>query len=334
MQHSVFGFLHSYVTVATMSRHDGAGTQAVEPTEDEDEIVDAHFHLWDLANPYPWLTRHPPPIRVAGDPAPIATSYLVGDYLAETARQKVTRGVHVDAGWDYSDPVAETAWLQSVADQDGSLGFPHGIVARASLESPAIGAVLDAHQAHANLRGIRQIVNWHPDPDKTYIDIPDLMELAAWRRGFAELGARGLSFDLQCYPGQFDQALRLADAFPETAIILNHAGMPVDRSLDGFAAWRKGLAALAERTNVTVKISGLGMMDWHWTVDSIRPYVLECIACFGSDRAMFASNFPVDRLYSSFDALYGAFREIMAGASTDERSLLFRRTACRVYRLG
>ncbi len=296
-------------------------------------VVDPHFHLWNLANPYPWLTQQPPPIKVAGDPAPIAVNYLVADYIAEMAAVGVVRAVHVDAGWDYSDPVGETAWLQSVADDPASRGFPHGIVARASLEAADIEAVLDAHMACPNLRGIRQIVNWHPDPDKTYIQTPGLMEAAAWRNGFAALAPRGLSFDLQCYPGQFDQALRLADAFPATSIILNHAGMPVDRSAEGFAQWRAGLAALAKRPNVSVKISGLGMLDWSWTVDSLRPYVLATLDCFGPGRAMFASNFPVDRLYSSADALYAAFHDLVADFSDHDRKALFHDTACRVYRL-
>jgi predicted TIM-barrel fold metal-dependent hydrolase len=296
-------------------------------------VVDPHFHLWNLANPYPWLTQQPPPIRVAGDPAPIAVDYLVTDYLGEMAALGIVRAVHVDAGWDYGDPVGETAWLQSVADDPASGGFPHGIVARASLDQPDVEAVLDRHLIHANLRGIRQILNWHPDPEKTYIQVPDLMDHPVFRQGFSALAPRGLSFDLQCYPGQFEQALRLADAFPATSIILNHAGMPVDRSPEGFAHWRAGLAALAERPNVTAKISGLGMLDWSWTVDSLRPYVLATIDCFGPGRSMFASNFPVDRLYSTASMLYAAFHGLVADFSDHDRKALFHDTAIRVYRL-
>jgi predicted TIM-barrel fold metal-dependent hydrolase len=301
---------------------------------EQDDMADPHFHLWQPSrNPYPWLTDRPPPIRVAGDPAPIARDYLVADYLAEAAGQNVTRGVHVDAGWDYRDPVAETRWLQAIADDPASRGFPHGIVARASLEAPDVEAVLGAHARHPNVRGIRQIANWHPDPDKTYIGRPDLLADPAWRRGFALLERFGLSFDLQCYPAQFDQALRLADDFPGTSIVLNHAGMPVDRDAAGLRAWREGLRALARRSNLTVKVSGLGMLDWTWTTESIRPFVREAIEAFGPQRAMFASNFPVDRLYSSFDRLFDAFREIVADLPDADRRHLFRDTAVRVYRL-
>jgi predicted TIM-barrel fold metal-dependent hydrolase len=128
-------------------------------------------------------------------------------------------------------------------------------------------------------------------------------------------------------------AARLAHAHPDTSIILNHAGMPVDRDAEGLAAWRAGMRALAAAENVTVKISGLGMVDWSWTTESIRPFVLETIEIFGVDRSMFASNFPVDKIYSSFDTLYGAFEAIVAGCSPSERSKLFHDNAERIYRL-
>jgi predicted TIM-barrel fold metal-dependent hydrolase len=301
---------------------------------EQDGIVDPHFHLWEPSrHPYPWLTDKPSPIRVAGDPAPIAGDYLVADYLAETAAQNVIKAVHVDAGWDYADPVAETRWLQAIADDPISRGFPHGIVARASLDAPDAETVLAAHSRHPNLRGIRQIANWHPNLDKTYVQRHDLLSDPAFRRGFALLDRWGLSFDLQCYPSQFDQALRLADDFPATSIILNHAGMPVDRDPAALRLWRDGLRGLARRPNVTVKISGLGMLDWTWTTASIRPFVRDCLDAFGPDRAMFASNFPVDRLYSSCDRLYDAFHEIVSDLPAPERRALFRDNAIRVYRL-
>jgi predicted TIM-barrel fold metal-dependent hydrolase len=90
---------------------------------------------------------------------------------------------------------------------------------------------------------------------------------------------------------------------------------------------------LADLPQVSVKISGLGMLDWNWTEASIRPFVREAIAVFGVERAMFASNFPVDRLYSSFDALYEAFHSIVSDLPENDRQALFRDNAARVYRL-
>jgi predicted TIM-barrel fold metal-dependent hydrolase len=193
--------------------------------------------------------------------------------------------------------------------------------------------VLAGHAAFANTRGIRHIVNWHPDLAKTYVSRPDLLTDPAWLAGFALLRKYGLSFDLQLYPSQMADAARLAARHPDTLIILNHAGMPVDRDAEAIALWRRGMGGLAAAPNVLVKISGLGMVDWHWTEASIRPFVLETIEIFGVGRSMFASNFPVDRLYSSFDTLYRAFKNIVADFQPAERRKLFHDNATAAYRL-
>ena len=193
--------------------------------------------------------------------------------------------------------------------------------------------VLEGHARHKNLRGIRHAVNWHPDTRKTYVNRPDLIRTEAWRRGFGLLRRFGLSFDLQLYPAQMVGAAALAHAYPDVLIILNHAGMPVDRDEEGLRLWRRGMQQLATADNVVVKISGLGTVDPKWTVESIRPFVLQTIEAFGVARSMFASNFPVDKLFSDFDTLYAAFHEITAGFSVEERRMLFHDNAARYYRL-
>src|SRR5262249_27041747 len=142
-----------------------------------------------------------------------------------------------------------------------------------------------------------------------------------------------LSFDLQLYPSQMADAARLAARHPDTTIILNHAGMPVDRDQNALSLWREGMRSLASQPNVQVKISGLGMVDWSWTEESIRPFVLDTIEIFGVDRCMFASNFPVDKLYSSFNTLYRAFRSIVSDFSPGERQKLFSDNALAIYRI-
>jgi predicted TIM-barrel fold metal-dependent hydrolase len=298
---------------------------------DDFPVVDPHHHLWDLQRfSYPWLSARPLPASVAGDVAPIAKPYLLDDYLADAARQNVVKSVHVDAGFDPSQPVAETRWLQSIANRHG---FPHGVVARAKLHRPDVETMLAAHCRFPNVRGIRHIVNWHPDPAKTYVTKLDFLTDPAWLRGFARLKRYNLSFDLQLYPSQMADAAALAAAHGDTSMILNHAGVPVDRGADALSLWRAGMRALAAQPNVWVKISGLGMVDWRWTEDSIRPFVLETIEIFGPDRCMFASNFPVDKLYSSFDVLYDTFKRIVSDFSIDERRKLLSDTALAVYRI-
>lgn len=296
------------------------------------KIVDPHIHLWDLeAHNYPWLQN--PPDIFTGDIGPIAKTHLLKDFLGDAGSVKVAKIVHVDAGHDPADPLGETRWLQEIADAPDSRGMPNAIVAPADLSAPDVESLLAAHCESANVRGVRQILNVHADPYFDYVGRHYMRE-EGWRVNFKLLRKYRLSFDLQIYPTQMVEAAGLAAENPETPIILNHTGMFADRdSVAGWVTWRDGLRALAGQENVSVKISGLGMLDHDWTVESLRPYVLETIDAFGSDRAMFASNFPVDRLYSSYETLYEAYANIVAGASDDEKTALFSANAERIYRI-
>jgi predicted TIM-barrel fold metal-dependent hydrolase len=291
------------------------------------KIVDAHHHLWQLSDgyKYPWLQQLPRTPGMLGSLAPIERDYLPADYRADTAGYDLVHSVHIEAV--PADAVAETRWLHGIAGN-----VPSAIVARVELNAPDAERVIAEHRHFAKVRGIRHIVNWHSNPAYSFTPA-DLLLDEAWQAGFALLKKYELSFDLQLYPCQMQEAAKLARRYPETLLILNHTGMPVDRDADGIALWRSGMKALAACDNVVVKISGLGMVDHRWTADSIRPFVLESIALFGAGRAMFSSNFPVDKLYSSFDELYGAFEAIVHAFTEAEKSALFHDNAIRFYRI-
>ncbi|UYY79534.1 amidohydrolase family protein [Sphingomonas sp. R1] len=291
-------------------------------------FVDAHVHLWDLDRiSYPWLT---PPFAddgPNGSVEPIARTYLLDDYLADAGGWDVRGIVHVDAGAAPDAALAETEWLQAMADVRG---MPNAIIAFAALDDPSADVLLAAHAANPAVRGIRHIVNWHPDPQRSYTP-RDVTQDEAWARGFARLGTYGLSFDLQAYPGQFEGLARLIARHPEVQVIVNHTGMAVPGEWE---TWRAGMRALAALPNVATKISGMGFTHRPWTRAQIRPYVLEAIDIFGADRAMAASDFPTDKLFGSFAAHLDAYAEITAGFSEDERRALFAGNANRLYRLG
>ncbi|TIP27028.1 MAG: hypothetical protein E5X67_17585 [Mesorhizobium sp.] len=296
---------------------------------DDLPIIDAHHHLWNLENSYyPWLSDGVKP-SAFGDYTAINKSYLIDDFLDDAKNQNLVKSVHLDVGYDPRDPAGETRWLQGIANKRG---FPHGIVGYADLSKPDVGELLDQHMQYANFRGIRQSMNYHAEPAKTYQSRPEISRTAEWRRGFKELARRGLSFDLQLYYPQMGEFLDLAGDFPDVQIILNHTGMQVD-GLDHFEGWKAGMRTLAQAPNVACKISGLGMGDWTWTTESIRPYVEEAIAAFGVERCMFASNFPVDKLFSSYDAIFNAFKAITRDYPHTERMALFHDNAARFYRL-
>jgi predicted TIM-barrel fold metal-dependent hydrolase len=289
------------------------------------QIVDAHFHLWDRAAQglaWDWLvpgTPHP----LLGDIGPLQNrEYTVDDYVAEIRPHGVTKAVHVQAAIGSADPVRETEWLQEYADRTG---FPHGIVAHADLKDPDVEGVLERHRAHPNMRGVR---------DFSYGDY--LVE-ASWHRGFALLGKYELSCDLDCTWDRMPKARTLADRFGSTVIVLDHAGLPEDRTEEYFAQWRTGMATLAGAENVVCKISGLGMGDrmagGNWTVDSIRPYIHGCLDTFGVERCFFGSNWPVDSLFADYGPTLDAYLAATGDLSESERAAVFHDNATRVYRL-
>lgn len=294
-------------------------------------FIDAHVHLWELGRlRYPWLT---PPF---GDDGPngsverIAHDYRLADYRAEAAGWNVVGMVHVDAGADPAHALAETDWLQDMADAEG---MPSGIVAFAALDDPGVEPLLAAHVRRRSVRGIRHIVNWHADPRRTYTP-RDVTRDEAWARGFALLGKYGLSFDLQAYPGQFRGLVPLLAAHPEIPVIINHSGMGVDLDEAGRAEWRDGMRALAALRHVAVKLSGSGFVFGRPMGDAARDRLREAIDLFGTDRALAASDFPTDRLFGSFDDTMDALADAIADLSGDERRAIFAGNANRVYRLG
>jgi predicted TIM-barrel fold metal-dependent hydrolase len=295
------------------------------------QVVDPHIHLWDLkTHHYPWLAN--PGKSFVGDASELKHDYLIADLLRDAGPVEVLKLVHVDANHDPADPVEETRWLQQVADNEGR-GLPNAIVAGADLSADNVQEVLEGHAAFANTRGIRQILNVHAKPLYDYVGRHYMRE-PQWRKNFALLKRYSMSFDLQLYPSQMKEAAELAQEHSDTQFIVNHAGMFVDRSsVEGFRAWRDGLRALAACPNVAVKISGLAMFDHKWSVESFRPYVLETIDTFGCERAMFASNFPVDRLFATYEGLWNAYASIVEDLSDTEKDALFKSNAERIYRI-
>lgn len=297
------------------------------------DVIDAHHHLCHLsAASYPWL-EGPRVVRYHGDDVPLRRDYLLDDYRTDTTELDALGGrlvgsVHVENG--AADPLWESRWIDTVIAGNS---IPSAQVVKVDLTSPTAHKQLEAHAGLISVRGVRDILNWHPDPVLTHRDRGDLMTDPAWLAGFAALREFGLSFDLQVFPGQLRQAAALAADHGDIPLVLDHAGMPIDRDPDALDRWKRDLAVFAAEPNTTVKISALGTNDHHWSVDSIRRIVLDTIDVFGPSRCMFASNFPVDGLYSTLGTLFAAFDAISAGFSPDERADLFAGTARRFYRI-
>lgn len=291
--------------------------------------VDTHFHIWDLdANYYPWLTDKVQP-RVIGDYAAIRQDYLVSNFLADIANSGVVKAVHIQAEHDSIDPVRETRWLQSVADDPASKGFPHGIVAYADLGANNAEEILAGHCAFSNMRGIRQSLIQHKvDPAAK-----DPRESPIWEANFKLMRKYNLSFDIQLFHPDMKYGAELVGEQADVQFVLTHTGLPMQKDPDYLAMWRSGMRSLATRPNIAVKISGFGFIDRAWTSDSIRPLVLETIDIFGVDRCMFASNFPVDKMSRDYAAYWQSFDEVTRSFSDTEREQLFSANAERIYRI-
>jgi predicted TIM-barrel fold metal-dependent hydrolase len=295
---------------------------------DDLPIVDAHQHFWDLArNDHPWLADPAPiPFRY-GDYAALRRSYLPPDYRRDAAAHRIVATVHVEAEWDPADPVGETRWLEEV---QATHGLPSAAVAQAWLDRDDVETVLAAQAAHPLVRGIRHKPSAAPAPAA---HAPSGMTDAAWRRGYALLERHGLSFDLQTPWWHLAEAAELATAFPRTTIILNHTGLPSDRSEAGLAGWRAAMKELADCPNVAVKISGLGRRGRPWTLAENGPVIRDAIELFGWQRCLFASNFPVDGLCAALDAIWTGFKTTVADRPLAQRRALFHDNAVRLYRL-
>lgn len=293
-----------------------------------DPIIDAHHHIWRLAQT-PWLNGPVVP-RIFGDYEPLRRDYPIAEYVAAAAAAGVVKSVYVQINVAPGAEVEEVAWVQSVADTHG---FPHAIVGYADLASANLADTLDRQLTCRNLRGIRQQLHWHENALYCFAQRPDLMNDAAWRAGLKEVGKRSLVFELQVFASQMKNGAKLARDFPEITFVLLHAGMLEDRSDQGWARWREGMRELSTCSNVCAKISGLGTFDRRCDAARWKPVIEETVSLFGPARSLFGSNFPIEKLWTRYADLVAATRAGLAGLTREERHEVMYATAERVYRL-
>jgi predicted TIM-barrel fold metal-dependent hydrolase len=285
-------------------------------------FTDTHVHFWDRRLPelggYQFLdaeSEHPE----LGDYGAIKMlRYWADDFIAETRFANVGNVIHVQAAVGIKDAVEETKWLQAFADR---LDVPQGIVAYVDLASPNASETLRRHRAYGNLCGIR---------DLRY---DNYLANGEWERGFSLLA----EYELICCDDPIVEvmadAARLAGRHPEITYCVDHAGFPRRRDKEYFSEWKAGMRKLAAVPSTVVKISGLGMCDHSWTIESLRPWVHECIEAWGTERSFFGTNWPVDRLFSSYGDILDAYRELICDFTNEEQHALFHSNADKIFRL-
>jgi predicted TIM-barrel fold metal-dependent hydrolase len=278
------------------------------------KIVDAHQHLWDLdLFHYAWLKDLPVLNR----------SFRMNDYCDATTGLGIEKSVHLEADVDEPFIVEETRHVLQLADRsDNPL---QGVVACGRPESKEFKAYLERILGHAKLKGIRRILHTQPD---------DLGQSETFIENVNSLAGYGLSFDLCVLARQLPLAIRLVSRCPEVTFILDHCGVPRVREkiLD---PWRANIQAIAKFPNIFCKISGLVAYadPHHWTAEDLRPYVDHAIECFGWDRVMFGSDWPVCTLSASYRQWVDALVSLTRDAGEVNQKKLFQENAIRIYRL-
>jgi len=322
-----------------------------EPIIDPDiPIIDAHHHLFDR-----------PPLR-----------YMFEEYLADIqAGHNIVASVYIETqamarpdGPEVLRPIGEIEFANGVAAMSasgiyGPSRVAAAIVGYADLRAgDRVSEMLDRALSVApeRFRGIRQITIEHPSevPYRYITHRPPrgIMQSSEFRPGFRQLAKRGLSFDAAVFHNQLPEIADLADAFPDTTIVLNHLGLAMALEMDDqsrqevFRNWRDNLHELARRSNVVCKIGGFGMPFWGFGLEKRtdpvgyvelavlwKPYVEVAIEAFGADRCMMESNYPPDARSCGYVPIWNALKHIVRSYSADEKNALFHGTAARVYRI-
>ena len=297
-------------------------------------VIDAHHHVWDLAaNRHPWLAEDAPTQFRYGDSSPLRRNYLPADYRRDAAGQNIVATVYMEAEHDPADPLRETRWVHEVAAREG---LPQAMAGAVFLDREDAPELIRAQATFPLVRSLRHKPRGVDAPaayDSAH-RIPGSMRCPRWRAGYRHLADSGLFFELQTPWWHLPDALDLARDMPATLIVLNHLGLPANRSDRGLAAWREAMARLSDAPNIRVKLSGICVPREPWTAALNGWIVLEALRLFGAARCMWASNFPVDGLVSGFGEILGGMREITASMPREDRLRIFHDTAAATYRLA
>jgi predicted TIM-barrel fold metal-dependent hydrolase len=294
-------------------------------------IVDAHHHLWDLsAGSYPSKQGQYDHSFFLGDYRKICRDYLPEELVADFTGFDVIGTVHIQAGRAQSEQLAETAWLEQV---NKSCGLPSVIIGHVVFTQEDCAEILAGHAKSPLMRGVRAKPVISEGPGHSIRGEPGTMQDERWLRNFSLLEQHRMSWDMRVPYWHLGEAADVAAAFPGIQMVVNHTGLPLDRSDEGLAIWRSGMEKLARYPNVELKISELGLPHGVWDVASNIKVVREAAAIFGADRIMFASNLPVASLSTDFPGIMQVMRTALDGYTNADLHKFFHANATRFYRI-
>jgi len=290
-------------------------------------IVDSHFHIWRQKD-QPWLVGPMVP-RIFGPYEAIRRDYPIEEFLADAEGSDMRKAVYVQTNWAKQDFENEVAFLSETADRTG---WPHAVVGYCDMTVDDARPQLDRLIKYPLLRGVRMQLHWHETPAFRFANDPRQVIDAKVRANVRRLKDYGLSFDLQLFPAQMEDGLQFVGENPETNFILTHAGMLTATDDVTLNAWKDGLRTLAKAPNLYAKLSGLGTFVHRNDPALIALIYRNAVDILGSDRLMFGSNFPIEKLWTSHRGLVQAHRDAAADLSADDQANIFWNTAERIYR--
>ena len=292
-------------------------------------ITDSHHHLWS-PDTHSWLET----VKDSGHPAgPLKSvlNYLLPEFFADIEPYNITKSIYLQCSMD-GDPTDETKWVQGIADSNPK-GFPQAIVSYCDFTSPDVGQVLAKHMTYPNCKGIRQLLNFHPEKkilseathDKYLTDL-------TWQQGFSLLAEHNLTFDMHILPHQFIRAYDVIKSNPAIPVVIDHSGLLYERDEATMKTWRDGLAMLASLPNCYMKLSGFRMVyidDFAF----IKSIVQELIGLFGTGRCMYSSNFPVDKVNATYKQVVEAMEFSIGEYTVEEKKNIMANNANKFYRI-
>ncbi len=291
-------------------------------------IVDAHHHIWRQAD-QPWL-QGPSVPRIFGNYDAIKRDYLVDEFKADLAGTGVVKSVYVQTNWAKERAVDEVAWVQQAADTSG---WPHGIVSFVDFLSNNAAETMKAQATYPLMRGARQQLHWHENPLYRFAHRPDLMNEPVFRKNLARLADYGWAFELQVFASQMADAAKLVRELPEITFVLEHAGMPEDRSPEGLSVWRDGMRRLADEPNVYAKLSAMGTFVRRNDPPHVADIVRRTVEIFGAERCVWGSNFPIEKLWTTYAEVVEAARFAVSVFPEEQRRMILHDNAVKLYRL-
>jgi L-fuconolactonase len=275
--------------------------------------IDAHQHFWQRSQPFDfrWLDKP--------EHLPICRDFMPADLEPLLRAAGIDRSIFVQTQHD----VRENRWVLDLADKHD---FIAGVVGWIDLASPACEEQLLEFRRHPKFVGVRHITQDEPDDD--FIIRPEIV------RGLRVLEKHGVPFDLLFYAKHLRHAATLGRLLPELPMVIDHLSKPRIRERR-FDEWRTDLRAAAACPNICCKISGIVTeAEWHrWSVADLKPYVDAALECFGPERLMFGSDWPVCELSATYAEWHAAVGTLIAGLSATERDHILGDTARRFYRL-